>query len=217
MFKLYHDPGTVTMVPHMLLEELGVPYQTVLTPIQARAHKEPAFLELNPNGLLPVLVSGDLVLYETAAIVLHLCDVNPEAALVPQLGTTERAHFYKWLIWLTNSLQPTLVVYFHPDAWAAQEDIAALAAVKLRAEQMASGLLDQVDAELSRHGQNWFMGAQYSALDPYVFTLCRWTRNFANQRPARARKRLGEYLALMLTRPAVQKVLANEEITPPFV
>ena len=50
------------------------------------AHKEPAYLRLNPNGLIPVLTDGDLVLYETAAIVLHLCDTHPQAGLAPAAG-----------------------------------------------------------------------------------------------------------------------------------
>ena len=57
-------------------------------------HKEPAYLALNPNGLIPVLTDGELVLYETAAIVLHLCDTHAAAHLAPAVGTHERAHFY---------------------------------------------------------------------------------------------------------------------------
>jgi glutathione S-transferase len=215
MIKLYFEPATVTMVPHMLLEELQVAYETVRVSLEAHENRQPAFLKLNPNGLLPVLIDGDLVLYETAAIILHLCDMHPEAGLVPPLASAERAHFYKWLAWMTNTLQTTLVIYFHPDHWATDGD--ALSEVKLRAERKISGLLDQLEAELHRHGQSWFAGPQFSALDPYVFTLCRWTRNFANEPPARDRQRLGEYLQRMLRRPAVERVLSEEGVMPPFV
>lgn len=60
------------------------------------------------------------------------------------------------------------------------------------------------------------MGASYTALDPYVFTLCRWTRNFASA-PARDRPHLGPYLQRVLERPAVQRALSNEGLSPPFV
>ena len=60
------------------------------------------------------------------------------------------------------------------------------------------------------------MGEAYTALDPYVFTLCRWTRNFAGA-PARSKRQLGPYLQRMLDRPAVQRALANEGLSPPFV
>jgi glutathione S-transferase len=217
MIQLHYDPGTAAMVPHILLEEIGVPYERVLVSRSAKAHKQPAYLRLNPNGLIPVLVDGDLVLYETAAIALHLCDIHPQAKLAPPLGSAERAHFYKWLIWLTNTLQATLIVFFYPDRWVDEGNAAGAAEVKRHAERKIAGLLSQVDAELVRHGQDWFGGAQYSALDPYVFTLCRWTRNFANERPAREYPQLGAYLQRMLQRPAVVRMLATEKLAPPFV
>jgi glutathione S-transferase len=217
MIQLHYDPGTAAMVPHILLEELGARYERVLVPRSEKAHKQAAYLRLNPNGLIPVLVEGDLVVYETAAIVLHLCDTHADARLAPPLASAERAQFYKWLMWLTNTLQATLIVYFYPDRWVNEGNAAGAAEVKRHAERKAAGLLDQLDAELGRHGKPWFGGAQYSALDPYVFTLCRWTRNFANERPARERGHLGPYLKRMLERPAVQRVLATEKLSPPFV
>jgi glutathione S-transferase len=217
MIQLHYDPGTAAMVPHILLEEIGAPYERVLVPRSAKAHKQPAYLRLNPNGLIPVLVDGDLVLYETAAITLHLCDTHPRARLAPPLASAERAHFYKWLMWLTNTLQATLIVYFYPDRWVDEGNAAGAAEVKRHAERKVAALLEQLDAELARHGQSWFGGEQYSALDPYVFTLCRWTRNFANERPAREHNHLGPYLQRMLERPAVARMLATEKLAPPFV
>ena len=77
MIKLHYYPSTAAMVPHIVLEELGVPYQRILVDRTQGAHKTPGYLTLNPNGLMPVLTDGDLVLYETAAICLHLCDTLP--------------------------------------------------------------------------------------------------------------------------------------------
>lgn len=221
MLHLHYYPSTASMVPHIVLEELGVPYQRVLVDRAVNAHKAPAYLKLNPNGLIPVLTQDDaggakLVLYETAAIVLHLCDTHPDAGLAPPLGSVDRAHFYKWLIWLTNTLQATLIVYFYPERWVTAGNAAGAAEVKAAAETKIAGLLDQLDAELAKHGQDWFMGAHYTALDAYVFTLCRWTRNFASV-PARGRPHLGPYLQRMLARPSVQRVMVAEQLQPPFV
>jgi len=216
MIQLHYYPGTAAMVPHIVLEEIGVPCQRVLVDRMQNAHKTPDYLKLNPNGLLPVLIHGDLVLYETAAICLHLCDTHPEAHLVPPLGTAERAHFYKWLMWLTNTLQATLITYFYPERSVRPGSTAGAAEVKVQAEARVGVMLDQLDAELARHGGPWFAGAPYSALDAYVFTLCRWTRNFSSP-AARTRPQLGPYLQRMLARPAVQRVFAAEELAPPFV
>jgi glutathione S-transferase len=217
MIKLHYFPGNASMVPHILLEELAVPYEQVLVDRTAGAHKRPDYLRLNPNGLIPVLTEGDLVLYETAAIVLHLADRHSDAALIPPLGSDERSLFYKWLVWLTNTLQTALIAYFYPERWVDPGNADGAAQVKSQAERKIAGLLDQLDAELARQGGPWFAGADYTALDPYVFILCRWTRNFANEAPARSRTHLGPYLQKMLGRPAVQRVLANEGLTPPFV
>lgn len=215
--QLHHDPGTAAMVPHILLEEIGVAYERVPVSRAANAHKQPEYLRLNPNGLIPVLVDGDLVLYETAAIALHLADTQPQAELAPPPGTPERAHFYKWLAWLTNTLQASLLLYFYPERWVDEGNAEGAAQVKRHAERKVAGLLDQLDAELARHGQPWFGGAAYSALDPYVFTMCRWTRNFRHEAPARDRPHLGPYLQRMLARPAVQRVFASEGLAAPFV
>lgn len=216
MIQLYYDPSTASMVPHIVLEEIGVPYQRVLVDRTQNAHKAPDFLRLNPNGLIPVLVDGELVLYETAAICLHLCDTHPEAALVPPLGTIERAHFYKWLMWLTNTLQATLITYFYSDRSVAPGNTAGAAEVKAQAELKIGAMLDQLDAELARHGKPWFAGDSYSALDAYVLTMCRWTRNFSSP-AARTRPQLGPYLQRMLTRPAVVRVFAAEQLAQPWV
>jgi len=216
MIQLHYYPSTASMAPHILLEEIGVPYERVLVDRTVGAHKAPAYLQLNPNGLIPVLTDGDLVLYEAAAIVLHLCDMHPQARLAPEVGSAERAHFYKWLVWCTNTLQATLIVNFYPERWMDEGNTDGVTQLKAHAERKVGGLLDQLDAELARHGGAWFAGEGYTALDPYVFTLCRWTRNFKSS-PARERQHLGPYLQRMLERPAVQRVIANEKLAAPFV
>jgi len=203
------------MIPHILLEELGVPYERVLVDRSHNRHKEPAYLELNPNGLIPVLTDGDLVLYETVAICLHLADTHPHAGLAPPLGSALRAHYYKWLVWCTNTLQVTLLHYFYPERLVNAGDAGAAAQVKAQAEARAAPMLDQLDAQLAAHGAPWFLGEAYSACDPFVLMLCRWTRNFA--RPARSLPHLGPYLQRVLARPAVGRAFTTEQLPPPLV
>jgi len=211
--QLHYYPSNASMAPHLVLEELGVLYELVLVERGSNAHKSPAYLALNPNGLIPVFVDGDLVLYETAAICLHLADTHPNAVLAPALGTPARAHFYKWLMWLTNTLQSALIVYFYPERWADAPE--AVAQVKAHAETKIGGLLDQLEAELARVGGPWFLGTSFSVLDAYVLTLCRWTRGF--KRPARSLPHLGAYLQRVLARPASQRVFEREGLKQPLV
>ena len=146
MIQLHFAPSTASMVPHILLEEIGLPYERVLVDKQNGGHRTPAYLALNPNGLIPVLVDGDLVLYETAAICLHLSDTQPQAALMPPMDTRDRAHAYKWLMWLTNTLQATLIVYFYPERWADTGHTEVAAEVQRNAQARVGPLLDQLDA-----------------------------------------------------------------------
>jgi glutathione S-transferase len=213
MLKLHYFPGNASMAPHMLLEELGVPYELSLVDRTKQAHKSPAYLELNPNGLIPVLVDGELVLYETAAICLHLVDTHPAAGLAPALGSGDRAHFYKWLAWLTNTLQAALIIYFYPERWA--DEPAAIAQVRAHAEAAIGRMLDQLDAQFSAHPGAWLLGERFSAVDPYAFMLCRWTRGFA--RPARSLPNLAPWLDRMLARPAVQRTFEQEGLKAPLV
>ncbi len=214
--QLHYAPATASMIPHLLLEELGIPFELHLVDNTQGAHREPAYLCINPNGLLPALTDGDLVLYETAAICLHLCDTHATAGLAPTVGTVERSHFYKWLMWLTNTLQSALIVYFYPHRWVDEGNTAGAAEVKAHAQSKIDGLLDQLDAELARHGGPWFLGEAFSLLDPYVFTLCRWTRNFSG-RKARELPHLGQHLQRVLARPASQRVMVTEKLSAPFV
>jgi len=215
MIQLHYFPSNASMAPHLLLRELGVPFELKLVDRAAGAHKSAAYLKLNPNGLIPVLVDGDLVLYETAAILLHLVDTHPQAALAPAVGTPERAHFYKWLMWFSSTVQPMMTHYFYSDRMVAPGNAAGAAEVKAQAEAKIGALLDQIDAQLSSHGGPWMMGQRFSALDPYAFMLCRWTRGFG--RPARSLPHIAPFLQRMLERPAVQKVLEAEGLAPPYV
>ena len=215
MIQLHYFPGNASLTPHMLLEELGVPFELRLVDRASAAHKSPAYLKLNPNGQIPVLVDGNLVLYETVAICLHLVDTHPEAGLAPPPGPAERAHFYKWFVWGTNTLQAMLMHYFYGERMVDEGNAAAAAQVKAHAETSVGRMLDQLDAQLAAHGQDWLLGATFSAVDPFVLMLCRWTRGFA--RPARSLPHLGPYLQQVLARPAVQRAFATEKLAPPLV
>jgi len=215
MKKLFYSPGKASMAPHMLLEEIGQPFELAPVDTTQGAHKCAEYLRLNPNGLIPVLTDGDLVLYETAAICLHLADTHPDSQLAPELGTAARGQFYKWLMWLTNTLQASLILYFYPERWVDADNTAGARQVQAHAESKISALLDQLEAQVGSSGGPWLLGRQYTALDPYALMLCRWTRGFA--KPARSRPLLGAYLQRVLARPAIQRAIRTEGLGQPLV
>ena len=223
MLQLHYFPGNASLIVHLVLEEIGAPFTLKHVDRANGAHKSPEYLAMNPNGLIPVLVDdGDerggttgapLVLYETAAICMHLADTHPDAGLLPSLGSSERALAYQWLAWCTNTFQAWLIVYFYPERWA--DDAAGTAAVKAHAETKIGALLDQLEAQLVRHGGPWLLGERFGIVDSYAFVLCRWTRAFA--RPARAMAHVRPWLERMIDRPAVRRAFVTEKLAAPFV
>lgn len=68
MIQLYYFPSNASMAPHIVLHELGVPFELSLVDRNAGALRSPEFLAINPNGLLPALRDGELVLWDSLAI-----------------------------------------------------------------------------------------------------------------------------------------------------
>jgi glutathione S-transferase len=217
MIELFYYPSNASFAPHVVLHELGVPFQLRLVDRDKGEHKSPEFLKINPNGLLPALRDtrqGELVLFETAAILLHLADTHPDAGLMPALGSAERAQAYKWLMWLTNTLQPTIISYYYPDRFVAPGNTAGSAEVKQQAQVRAAAQLDLLAAEFERQGGPFLLGERFSVLDPFAFMLCRWTRNFSD--PARSRPALAAFLERMAQRPALLRAIETEQLPKPW-
>ena len=92
MLALYYYPGNASLVPHMMLREIGVQFELRLVDRGQNAQQSPEYLKLNPSGRIPVLVDGDHVLFETAAIALYLADRFPEAGLLLRSGRRSGAN-----------------------------------------------------------------------------------------------------------------------------
>jgi glutathione S-transferase len=220
MITLHYHPGNASFAVHLLLRELGAHFQLQFVDRAVGAHKSPQYLALNPNGLIPVLQDGDLVLYETAAILMHLADTHPAANMAPPLGTAERAQYYKWMVWLTNTMQARLIHYFYPERLLEAGNVAGAAQVKGRSQALVGECLAQLGTQLQASGGPWLLGARYSAVDAMALMLCRWTRGFDPNLcspPARDWPALRAYLARHLERPAVQQTFAAEGLVAPWV
>ena len=68
MIELYYFPSNASFAPHVLLQELGVPFQLRLVDRDRDEHKSPEFLKLNPNGLLPALGLAFLAAEQVASV-----------------------------------------------------------------------------------------------------------------------------------------------------
>lgn len=213
MLRLHYYPGFISLATHIVIEEIGLDYELSFVNLHKGPNKSSAYRALHPDGLVPVLEDGDLVLYESVAIILHLLEMKGGESLLPEQGSALRPHFYKWLMWLSTALHANLSLYLHPNKAAVS--VEAQAEVRGAAEQRVNAQFDRVEEELVRHGGAWFLGDTYSAVDAYLFTLARWSRGMS--RSAADRPQLGAYLQRMVARPAVQRVHAQEHIPQPWV
>ena len=105
--KIYGTPPTRVIKALWLLNELQVEYELVPVALLEGEHLRPEFRELNPASKVPVLVDGDLVLPESAAIALYLAEKPPEAGFIPET-LEERAQMHRWLYFLNSEVEANL-------------------------------------------------------------------------------------------------------------
>jgi glutathione S-transferase len=131
--RLHYAPDNASLCVRLALEAGGFAYETVLVDRKAGAHKAPAYLALNPNGLIPVLETPHGPLFETGAILLWLADQRP-GVLFPAPEAADRGGALTWLFWLANTLHPTLRCCFYPALYGADPvDVRAQALARLEA------------------------------------------------------------------------------------
>ena len=102
--RLFHVPGSRSTRVLWTLEEIGRPYD--LTTLTWDERKGEEHRRRHPLGKVPAFEFDDgQVLFESAAICLQLADLNPEAELVPPLGSPERARVYQWSVFAIAELE----------------------------------------------------------------------------------------------------------------
>lgn len=208
MYTLYYGPNRASMAAHISLRRSGTPFALAAIDLDRDEHKTAEFLRLNPSGRIPVLVHGDVVISEAAAIAIYLVDRHP--VLGPGVESPRRAALYRWLAYLSNTLQPALMIYFYPERHV--EGVVSRAKLRDAAVRQIDGVLERIDCELAPGP--FLLGPAPSVCDDYLWMLARWTRGLA--RPARAHPRIRDWLERLVEQPPVRDMLAAENIQPPF-
>ena len=90
MYTLFYSPGSASMVIHQALLEIGAPHELKRVDFEAGAQRDPAYLKMNPQGVVPTLVIDGRPMVESAALLMMLADRHPDAKLAPVVGTADR-------------------------------------------------------------------------------------------------------------------------------
>ena len=148
-----------------LLEELGLEYERELVHWQDEGAKRSAYLELNPNGRVPCLVDGDLVLFESLAINLYLMR-RYGGPLTPN-SIEEEARVLQWSFWATNEIEPLLTAIlneraYKPEAEWDKEAIAVAQAALLKPTKI-------LDDQLT--GRDYLLGDSFTVADLNVASV----------------------------------------------
>ena len=112
---LHHHPHSRASNVVWMLEEVGVPYELRFVDMRAGAHKAPELVALNPMGKLPVLVDGDVVVTESAAIALYLADRYAPGRLAPRVDDPARGTYLRWSFYAPSVIEPGCMA--HANKW----------------------------------------------------------------------------------------------------
>ena len=165
--KLYTKPGACSTADHIALQWTGQPFEfQVLT---APEMKAPAYLAINPAGSVPVLVDGDFVLTQNAAIMGYIADAFPQAQLAGDGSARQRAEAMRWLAYVNSDLHPAFKPLFSPGVFIADES--QHETLRQTARERLRKLYAAADAQLAT--RDWLAGFR-SIADPYFYLTVRW-------------------------------------------
>ncbi|QGZ64218.1 glutathione S-transferase family protein [Paraburkholderia acidisoli] len=167
--RLYGFAGTRAQRALWGLKEVDADFEYVSVNLLEGEHKRPEYLRINPAGKVPVLIDGDRVIPESAAIVLYLAEKYPEKALLPD-SLEDRAQAYRWTMFAVTELEQPLwritrhMILYPPekrlpaDIALAREDFVTMAAI--------------LDTHLE--GREFIVGNRLSVADCVTVYLMDW-------------------------------------------
>lgn len=199
-YTLFCAPDTYAMGAHAVLEETGAAYVVHWVELFADT-PDPAFLAASPHCRTPALSGQDGTVFETGAVAMYIAERHPVAELVIPEGDPRRGRFLQWFHYLASTLQPEVLMLYHPEFHASdpvQQD-----ALKTAAKARLSDIFTVLDEALSEGP--YFFGDRPCIVDFLLGTQTIWDVLFADgieTYPAIARQRRA-----LLARASVQRML----------
>jgi glutathione S-transferase len=180
MYRLFYSPGACSLAPHIVLEEIGVPYDLDLrSTMGAAGTSAPDYLAINPKGRVPALFgvpgrSGGAngLLTEASAILVYLARAHPDhVALLPG-GPAGEARCIEWLNWLSESVHGmSFAQLWRPQRFVS--DPALFPAVVAKGRENLAEQYRYIESILA-DGRAWALPDGYSVADAFLLVFWRW-------------------------------------------
>jgi glutathione S-transferase len=197
MLKLYHAPHSRSTRIVSLIDELGADVAIETVTIARRdgsgGHdpKNP-----HPEGKVPLLDHDGTLIWESAAIILYLTDMFPQAGLGPQPGDPDRGPYLSWLAWYGDVVEPVMILHNvlqieHP-----------VLTTTFRGP-------DEVVARLSAALEKapYLLGERFSAADLLLHSPYAWFREATPDVPV-----IRDWVARCMDRPAARRTAERDEV-----
>ncbi|WP_120501236.1 glutathione S-transferase family protein [Roseovarius sp. EL26] len=203
--KLLYSPGTCSLAPHLVLEEIGEPYEIEFVSNRDGSTRTEAFLKINPKGQIPVLMDGDSLITEVPAILFYLAAKHPNSNLMPN-DPFRMSRMIEWMNWLAVTQATAISGYYRPDKYSK---------IKERHAEIVDNSLIKAHEQYILFDQKLrdglWVAESFSIVDPYLMVLFRWGNmigidmsKFSN---------LTRHAHAMEARDATKTVLRKEDIS----
>jgi glutathione S-transferase len=163
--KLYYTPGACSQAPHIVLQELGLPYEAIKVDLAKHTLPDGSdYRAINPKGYVPLLELDDGTrLAEASVIMQYLADQKP-GELAPQFGTKERWRLMEWLAFISTEVHKGFGPLWNPQTPPE---------VRERTVQALGNRFGYVAQTLEK--QPYLTGERFTIADAYLFVVLNWT------------------------------------------
>ena len=202
--KLYYADGTCAIGIHVLLEEIGKPYQIERVDFREGAQYKPPFTGVNAKSKVPTLERDDgSILTEFPVIARWLARQNPQANLIPKDEETDTR---------AMEVMEYVVGTIHPEGFRRLFRTERFAPSATDHEQVKAQGREAIDkgfavVDKALEGKNYLGGNELSIADAALFYVEFWG---AKRLGMKLPKNLAAHYDRMMARPAVQRALQQE-------
>lgn len=204
--KLYHIPSTRSVRPQWLLEEMEISYDLIRVTREMSLSSE--YINLHPQGKVPVLVDENVTIFESGAICTYLADKYLDQGFAPKLESPARAYYYQWLFYAALTLEAPVEQYmFHVLPDLPEQVIPKQAKVRVAPEEAQQWFL-KVCKPLNKRleNQHYLVGNRFSAADVVTGGVLLWALKLGMMKQECPVK---EYLKRLMERPALKKAAGD--------